>query len=243
MDDKQKMPDKEAFIAELRKAEDPEQMSWLMANFLMDKVQSKMRQNMPEPNEDQSYGHTWDSRYSGNGSRQFHGGRYSDNSHGYNGGNYPHYTRRSHGGMERLEEYKERLGEMLGQTMTEDDIKCLICKEAASLIKKICKDEAFEAFREFSELCIGMKAYAEQYPADLEEQAKEEAIGKYVEMFQKYGRYSDSRSMRVRLMNDSEPVRRIRLDDMERSGRDLPLVEIDDFSFRSRSRDRMGRFK
>ena len=49
--------------------------------------------------------------------------------------------------------------------------------------------------------------------------------------------------MRVRLLSDGEPVRRLRMDDMECSGCDLPLVEFDDFTFRSRSRDRMERFK
>jgi hypothetical protein len=221
-DKKHQMPDKETFLAELRKAEDPEQMSWLMANYLMDKVHHKMRDAMPEPDEDQSYGHTWDSRY----------------SHAMTGTG--HSMRRGRSGSS-LEEYKERLGEMLGQSMTEDDIKCLICKEAASIIKRICKDEPFEAFKEFAELCIGMKAYAEQYPEDLEEQAKEEAIGKYVEMFQKYGHRS--RAMR------SMPVYRIRADDMDEWDRkgtrrhELPLVSIDDFSYRSRSRDKMGRFK
>lgn len=159
-DKKHPMPDKETFLAELRKAEDPEQMSWLMANYLMDKVHHKMRDAMPEPDEDQSYGHTWDSRY----------------SHGMTGTGRTGTTMRRGRSGSSLEEYKERLGEMLGQSMTEDDIKCLICKEAASIIKRICKDEPFEAFKEFAELCIGMKAYAEQYPEDLEEQAKEEAI-------------------------------------------------------------------
>lgn len=224
-DKKHEMPDKETFLAELRKAEDPEQMSWLMANYLMDKVHHKMRDAMPEPDEDQSYGHTWDSRY----------------SHGMTGtGRTGSAMRRGRSGSS-LEEYKERLGEMLGQSMTEDDIKCLICKEAASIIKRICKDEPFEAFKEFAELCIGMKAYAEHYPEDLEEQAKEEAIGKYVEMFQKYGHRS--RAMR------SEPAYRIRADDMDEWDRkgtrrhELPLVSIDDFSYRGRSRDSMGRYK
>lgn len=224
-DKKHPVPDKETFLAELRKAEDPEQMSWLMANYLMDKVHHKMRDAMPEPDEDQSYGHTWDSRY----------------SNGMTGtGRTGSAMRRGRSGSS-LEEYKERLGEMLGQSMTEDDIKCLICKEAASIIKRICKDEPFEAFKEFAELCIGMKAYAEQYPEELEEQAKEEAIGKYVEMFQRYGH-------RIRAMR-SEPAYRIRADDMDEWDRkgtrrhELPLVSIDDFSYRSRSRDSMGRYK
>ncbi len=226
MDDKHKMPDKETFLAELRKAEDPEQMSWLMANYLMDKVHHKMRDAMPEPDEDQSYGHTWDSRY----------------SHGMTGTGRTGTTMRRGRSGSSLEEYKERLGEMLGQSMTEDDIKCLICKEAASIIKRICKDEPFEAFKEFAELCIGMKAYAEQYPEEIEEQAKEEAIGKYVEMFQKYG-YRDS-------AHRSMPVYRIRADDLDQDGWDgkarrhgLPLVSVDDISYRGRSRDKMGRFK
>ena len=88
-----------------------------------------------------------------------------------------------------------------------------------------------------------MRAYAEHFPEEIEEQAKEEAIGKYVEMFQRYGHHSH--------VMRPEPVYRIRADDMDRDTWDgehhrrhgLPLVSIDDFGYRSRSRDKMGRFK
>lgn len=234
--------EKEAFLAELKKAETPEQMSWLMANFLMDKVQTEMHKHQPGSGEkdDQRYGHTWDSRYASPYGRGFNGAMYSDNS-----------SRRSRKGespssfsKEEMDSAKERLGMMLGRTLSEDDIKCLICKEAASVIKRICKDEAFEAMKEFSELCIAMKAYSELLPEDFEIQAKEEAIGKYMEMFSHRERYGHS-SFRMRLMreDDYEPIRRVRLEDMERSHERLPLIEVDEFSYRNRSRDSMGRFK
>lgn len=238
----EKFRNKEKFLEELRKSDNPEQMSWMMVNYLVDKVQQNMSENMPE--DDQRYGHTWDSRYAGGGRSMpmRSGARYSDNSMRYGHGGY---SRRSYDRSgERLDQYKEQLGELMGQSLTEEDIKCLIVKEAASMIKRICKDEPFEAMKEFTELCIGMKAYAGMMPEDLEEQAKEEAIGKYVEMFSRYGG-DHSYRMRSRLMQDDEgyPVRRVRLDDMERSRHRLPMVEVDEFNFRGRSRDSMGRFK
>lgn len=243
----EKFRNKEMFLEELRKSDNPEQMSWMMVNYLVDKVQENMQKNIQD--DDQRYGHTWDSRYAGSSGRSMpmrSGARYSDNSSGdtmrYSGGGY---SRRSYDRSgERMEEYKEYLAEMIGQSLTEDDIKCLIVKEAASLIKRICKEEPFEAMKEFTELCIGMKAYAGTMPEDLEEQAKEEAIGKYVEMFQRYSGDHHYR-MRSRLMQDDEgyPVRRVRLDDMERNRHHLPTVEVDEYNFRGRSRDSMGRFK
>lgn len=248
----EKFRSKEAFLEELRKSEDPEQMSWMMVNFLAEKVKKSMSENMPE--DDQRYGHTWDSRYAGGGRSMpmRSGARYSDNSmrYGHGGTEYAHTgigmpSRRSYDRSgERMEQYKEHLADMMGQSLTEDDIKCLIVKEAASMIKRICKDEPFEAMKEFTELCIGMKAYAGTMPEDLEEQAKEEAIGKYVEMFSRYGGEHHYR-MRSRLMQDDDgyPMRRVRLDDMERSRHRLPMVEVDEFNFRNRARDSMGRFK
>ena len=253
MDEKYKMKDgemsqlpekfrnKEMFLEELRKSDNPEQMSWMMVNYLVDKVQKNIKEHIKE--DDQRYGHTWDSRYAGEShSMPIHSGaRYSDNymSAEHDG----HYRRSYDRSGSRMEEYKEHLGKMLGQSLTENDIKCLIVKEAASLIKRICKDEPFEAMKEFTELCIGMKAYTGGMPEDLEEQAKEEAIGKYVEMFEKYSNQHQYR-MRSRLMQDDDgyPMRRVRVDDMERSGR-LPTVEVDEYNFRGRSRDSMGRFK
>lgn len=245
MEDKHKNMEheKEAFLAELRKADDPEQMSWLMANFLMDKIKGKMHDNKPEYKDDQRYGHTWDSRYASPYGRGFNGAMYSDNSsrRSRKGESYSYFSK------EEMDSAKERLGVMLGRTLSEDDIKCLICKEAASIIKRICKDEAFEAMKEFSELCIAMKAYSELLPEELEIQAKEEAIGKYMEMFSHRERYGHS-SFRMRLMHEDDtaysPVRRIRLDDMDRHGMSrLPLVEVDEFNYRGRSRDSMGRYK
>ena len=226
-----------------------------MANFLMDKVQTEMHKHQPGSGEkdDQRYGHTWDSRYASPYGRGFNGAMYSDNSsrrnYAHTGIGYP--SRRSKRedssfdfSDEEMDSAKERLGMMLGRTLSEDDIKCLICKEAASIIKRICKDESFEAMKEFSELCIAMKAYSELLPEDLEIQAKEEAISKYMEMFSHRERYGHS-SFRMHLMreDDYEPIRRVRLEDMERRHEQLPLIEVDEFSYRNRSRDSMGRFK
>ena len=75
------------------------------------------------------------------------------------------------------------------------------------------------------------------------ERAEEDAIGKYVEMFEKYGSQHHYR-MWSRLMQDDDgySMHRVRPDDMERSGR-LPTVEVDELNYRGRSRDSMGRFK
>lgn len=240
------MKEKEAFLAELRKADDPEQMSWIMANFLMDKVKEKMHDNVPE-GDDQRYGYTWDSRYASPYGRGFNGARYSDNGassyRGYGSMSRRSYGRRSGFSKESMEEAKEYLGETLGRTLSEDDLKCLITKEAASVIKRLCKDEPFEAVKEFTEMCIAMKAYTETLPIELEEQAKEEAIGKYMEMFSHRERYGHS-AFRTKLIHDDGeyyPVRRVRLDDRDRFR--LPMVDVDEYSFRNRSRDSMGRFK
>jgi hypothetical protein len=248
------MKDKEAFLAELRKAEDPEQMDWIMANFLLGKAKEKMH-HATSDGDDQRYGHTWDSRYSLSDGRDFHGARYSDNGgmggiDSYRSSMHPFTSGRSaRFSKESMEEAKEYLGKTLGRSISEDDLKCLIMKEAASVIKRLCKDEPFEAVKEFTEMCIAMKGYAETLPVELEEQAKEEAIGKYMEMFSHRERYGHS-SFRARLIHDDgeyhEPVRRVRLDDMG-MGRNrqfqLPTVEVDEFNFRGRSRDSMGRYK
>lgn len=255
MEDKNKMKDKEAFLAELRKAEDPEQMSWIMANYLLGIAKGKMHEAKNLESDDQRYGHTWDSRYASPYGRGFNGAMYSDNGmtesrYGQSGMSRRSYGRSAGGfSKESMEEAKEYLGQTLGRTLSEDDLKCLIMKEAASVIKRLCKDEPFEAVKEFTEMCIAMKGYAETLPEELEEQAKEEAIGKYMEMFSHRERYGHS-SFRARLIHDDgeyhEPVRRVRLDDMGMGrGRQfqLPTVEVDEFNFRGRSRDSMGRYK
>ena len=88
------------------------------------------------------------------------------------------------------------------------------------------------------------KNMKEHIPKEPEEQTKEEAAGKYIDIFSKDGGEHNCR-MRSRLMQDVEgyPVRRVALDDMERSRHRLPMVEVDEFNFRGRSRDSMGRFK
>ena len=88
------------------------------------------------------------------------------------------------------------------------------------------------------------KNMKEHIPEEPEEQTKEEAAGKYIDIFSKDGGEHNCR-MRSRLMQDDDgyPMRRVRLDDMERSRHRLPMVEVDEFNFRGRSRDSMGRFK
>lgn len=155
---------------------------------------------------------------------------------------YRSYARENSAEQEEyLCKVKERLGEIIGQSLSESDIKCLICREAGNLINKICKDESYDAVKEFTELCMAMKGYTQMLPEELEMQAKEEAISKYAEMLE----YSEGnrRAFRSRVMDDGDYAGRRRME-----GRDfrdhrgmLPTVEIAEFG--RRGRDSMGRFK
>ena len=88
------------------------------------------------------------------------------------------------------------------------------------------------------------KNMKEHIPEEPEEQTKEEAAGKYIDIFSKYGGEHNCR-MRSRLMQDVKgyPVRRVGPDDMERSRHHLPMEKVDAFNFCGRFRDPMGRFK
>ncbi|MGN0872704.1 MAG: hypothetical protein ACI4UV_16085 [Victivallales bacterium] len=83
--------------------------------------------------------------------------------------------------------------------------------------------------KEFNELCMAMTGYSENQPEELEEQAREEAISDYARMF---------------LGGHSYRSRRLGHEDRERrEDRMLPIVEVEKYGRRSRSRDSMGRFK
>lgn len=246
----EKYRDKETFLSELRNA-DPEKMNWMMLNFLVQKMYDGV-QGEPEWQSENELRQNRN-RYAGG---IYNAGRYRDNSgdgrmiHSYDlgrrmtgvGQSYRSYARESGADQEEyLCKVKERLGEIIGQSLSESDIKCLICREAGNLINKICKDESYDAVKEFTELCMAMKGYTQMLPEELEMQAKEEAISKYAEMLE----YSEGnrRAFRSRVMDDGDYAGRRRME-----GRDfrdhrgmLPTVEIAEFG--RRGRDSMGRFK
>ena len=74
-----------------------------------------------------------------------------------------------------------------------------------------------------------MKGYSENHPEELEEQAKQEAISGYARMF---------------LGGHSYHSRSIDFEDREkRKANMLPVIEIEEYGRRGRSRDAMGRYK
>ena len=82
------------------------------------------------------------------------------------------------------EQEKESIGRYIGRSMSNEDIKDLVIKEASSVIKKISEDKVFEALKEFCELSMAMHAYCENVPEDIKHQASEEAIEGYERMFE-----------------------------------------------------------
>ena len=221
---------KETFIEEL-KSSNPDKMSWLMLNYLVQKMAETVQHDEKS------------TRYSG--------ASYSDSMHDYvkndkhhdSKGEYAHESERipeldssyrmrnyyRYGSEERIHEAKEKIGEAIGYELDDEEIKCLIVKEAASLIKKISECEPYEAIKEFNELCMAMKGYSENQPEELEEQAKQEAISGYARMF---------------LGGHSYRSRSIDFEDREkRKANMLPVIEIEEYGRRGRSRDAMGRYK
>lgn len=235
---------KETFIEEL-KTSDPDKMSWMMLNYLV----QKMAENVQNDGESSRYSGARysDSRYE-RGNRGYarrlehnergmggYPGNREDNSDydyerysGRDDSSYRSRRRSRYASEERIHEAKERIGQVVGRELDDEEIKCLIIKEAASLIKKISECEDYEALKEFNELCMAMKGYAENLPEELEEQAKEEAISGYARMF------LDGHSYRSRRLGDN--------DREWRGERRLPIIEIEEFGRRGRRRNSMGRF-
>lgn len=242
----EKYRDKETFLSDLRSA-DPDKMNWMMLNYLV----QKMYDNVQGEPEWQSENDLQQRRNRYSGGVPYNGGSYRDNSSRYSpvrrmsgvGQVYRNYSGES---MEEREESicraKERLGEIVGQTLNESDIKCLICREAGNLINKICKDETFNALKEFNELCIAMKGYAQMLPEELETRAKEEAISKYAEMLEYSG--GNRNAFRASVMYDGDFADGRRIDGRgfrEHHRGAIPTVEIAEFG--RRGRDSMGRYK
>lgn len=217
---------KETFIEEL-KSSDPDKMSWLMLNYLV----QKMAETVQHDGE----------------STRYSGARYSDSMHDMSENEHHenkmmhHENKGNHDSSYRMRNYsrysydeeickaKERIGEAIGHNLDDEEIKCMIVKEAASLIKKISECKPYEAMKEFEELCMAMKGYSENHPEELEEQAKQEAISGYARMF---------------LGGHSYRSRSIDFEDREkRKANMLPVIEIEEYGRRGRSRDAMGRYK
>lgn len=238
--------DKESLIRELQNAE-PEKMNWLMLNFLVQKMYDNV-QSAPEWQSERDIqdkqnryggGSYWDSTMRGSGSYspRFDMRRRMTGT----GQSYRNYSRAAD--EEYYRDAKEQIAEAIGHALTDEDLKCLICREAGNMINKICKDDSYDAYKEFVELTMAMCAYKNiMLPEDVEKAAKEEAISKYAEMFTQSN--GDKREFRARvMMRDGDFAGRRRLEGMDfRDHRgSLPTVSIADSG--RRGRDSMGRFK
>ena len=98
---------------------------------------------------------------------------------------------------------KKEIGSMLAHTHGREWMIEKAIKEASEFIAAASKEDEYEMFREFCELCVIMKGFAEFVPAELEEQACEKALAYYAKKAE-HMRYSnpllDEYSRRSRLM-------------------------------------------
>lgn len=88
-----------------------------------------------------------------------------------------------------MESDKDEVAAMLAREYGREELLDKAIKEASELIKCASENKEYEVLREFSELCIVVKAFAEFVPEDLEEQACEEAVEYYG---RKVGRSDDN---------------------------------------------------
>ena len=85
---------------------------------------------------------------------------------------------------------KKEIGSMLAHTHGRDWMIEKAIKEASEFIAAASKEDEYEMFREFCELCVIMKGFAEFVPAELEEQACEKALEYYAKKAE-HMRYSN----------------------------------------------------
>lgn len=78
-----------------------------------------------------------------------------------------------------LEKEKEELAPVLAEMYGYDHLKDCAIKEASEVIKAATEGDEYAMLKEFSELCVIMKAFAELIPEDIEERAAEEAVEYY----------------------------------------------------------------
>ena len=147
----------------------------------------------------------WDSL--GNMTENFAGSvRYGNDPGGYSYSRYSGQPRTASGRFRRMrfshemEREKEELAPMLAHSFGYDELKDKAIKEASEIIKAATECDEYAMLKEFAELCIVMKAFAEILPEGMEEAAVEEAIeyyshkvGKEVHPFAEYMRRSRSR--------------------------------------------------
>ena len=86
------------------------------------------------------------------------------------------YSHNAFGGMERE---KEEVGSMLAENFDKDWLLEKAVKEAGEFITAVAKEDEYEMFKEFCELCVLMKGVGEFVPEELEEQACDQAITDY----------------------------------------------------------------
>ena len=91
---------------------------------------------------------------------------------------------------EACEMDKREIGSMLAHTHGRDWMIEKAIKEASEFIAAASKEDEYEMFKEFCELCVIMKGFAEFVPAELEEQACEKALAYYAKKAE-HMRYSN----------------------------------------------------
>jgi hypothetical protein len=111
--------------------------------------------------------------------------RYGNEPGGYSYSRYRGQPRTASGRFKRmrfsqeLEREKEELAPVLAEMYGYGELKECAIKEASELIKAASEGDEYAMFKEFYELCVIMKAFAELIPEEIEERAAEEAVEYY----------------------------------------------------------------
>lgn len=85
---------------------------------------------------------------------------------------------------------KKEIGSILAHTHGREWMIEKAIKEASEFIAAASKEDEYEMFKEFCELCVLMKGFSEFVPAELEEQACEKALSYYAKKAE-HMRYSN----------------------------------------------------
>lgn len=111
--------------------------------------------------------------------------RYGNEPGGHSFSRYRGQPRTASGRFKRMrfsqemEHEKEQLAPVLAEVYGYDHLKECAIKEASELIKAATEGDEYTMVKEFSELCVIMKAFSELLPESIEERAGEEAVNYY----------------------------------------------------------------
>lgn len=89
-----------------------------------------------------------------------------------------------------MEQAKEMIAAMLAEENGRDWLIEKAISEASEFIKAATKEDEYEMFKEFGELCVLMKGVGQFVPEELEQQAFDKAIEYYAKK-SKHGEYSN----------------------------------------------------